>query len=78
MVIGKASGANYRPQQNAMQVTVMPSPTKGIDARAPTGNMPSDVCIYTYNLMPAEYGMLLREGYREWCIDRFKTSNSNS
>ena len=30
--------------------------------------MPPDVCIYTYNLMPAEYGMLLRSGYREWAI----------
>lgn len=68
MVIGSSVGANYNPQQNAMQVTVMPAPTKGIDARAPTGNMPSDVCIYAYNLMPAEYGMLLRDGYREWCI----------
>lgn len=69
MAIGSSVGANYRPQTNAMQATVMPAPTKGIDARAPTGNMPSDVCIYTYNLMPAEYGMLLRAGYREWCID---------
>lgn len=68
MAIHNAYGANYKPQKNALQVTVMPAPTKGIDARAPTGNMPSDVCIYTYNLMPAEYGMLLRDGYREWCI----------
>lgn len=69
MAIHTARAANKIPQENSLQVTVMPAPTKGIDARAPTGNMPSDVCIYTYNLMPAEYGMLLREGYREWCID---------
>ena len=68
MAIHYGAGATRRPQENSLQVTVMPAPTKGIDARAPTGNMPSDVCIYTYNLMPAEYGMLLREGYREWCI----------
>ena len=68
MSIGYGVGASQRPQENSLQVTVMPAPTKGIDARAPTGNMPSDVCIYTYNLMPAEYGMLLRSGYREWCI----------
>jgi hypothetical protein len=63
-----APGFSQRPQQNNLQVTVMPAPTRGVDARAPTGNMPSDVCIYTYNLMPAEYGMLLRSGYREWCL----------
>lgn len=63
------SRGSSRGQQNSLQVDVMPAPTKGIDARAPTGNMPADVCIYTYNLMPAEYGMLLRPGYREHCID---------
>ena len=68
MAIHYGAGSSNKPQENALQVTVMPAPTKGIDARAPTGNMPSDVCIYTYNLMPAEYGMLLRSGYREWCI----------
>jgi hypothetical protein len=68
MAIHYGAGKSTVPQENSMQVTVMPAPTKGIDARAPTGNMPSDVCIYTYNLMPAEYGMLLRAGYREWGI----------
>ena len=58
-----------RKQANSLEVSVMPAPTKGLDARAPTGNMPPDVCIYTYNLMPGEYGMVLRPGYREWCHD---------
>jgi hypothetical protein len=61
-------GSKSAPQTNQLQVDVMPAPTKGIDARAPTGAMPPDVCIYTYNLMPAEYGMVIRPGYREWCI----------
>jgi len=29
-------------------------------------------CIYTYNLMPSEYGLRLRQGYREWatgCVE---------
>ncbi len=69
-------GFTYRPQQNALQVTVMPAPTRGVDARAPTGNMPSDVCIYTYNLMPAEYGMLLRAGYGEHCINLDKGAST--
>lgn len=62
------SKRRYSAQEASLKVDVMPAPTKGMDARAPTGNMPSDVCIYTYNLMPAEYGMLIRPGYREWCI----------
>ena len=62
-------GSFTRPQQNTLRASIMPAPTSGIDARAPVGNMPPDVCIYTYNLMPSEYGMILRPGYREWCID---------
>jgi hypothetical protein len=62
-------GYKSRGQGNSVQVDVMPAPTRGIDARAPTGAMPPDVCVYTYNLMPAEYGMVIRPGYRQWCID---------
>jgi hypothetical protein len=28
--------------------------------------MPGEDCIYTYNLMPVERGLQLRQGYREW------------
>jgi hypothetical protein len=28
--------------------------------------MPKEDCIYTYNVMPDEYGQRLRKGYREW------------
>lgn len=49
-----------------LNIAVVPAPVAGVDARAPTGNMPPENCLYTYNMMPAEYGMVLRDGYRRW------------
>jgi hypothetical protein len=43
-----------------------PAPNSGIDSRiALTESSPKN-CIYTYNLVPYEYGMSVRKGYREW------------
>ena len=55
-------------QQNSLQVTVKAAPTSGMDARAPVGNLPDENSVYTYNLSPAEYGLLLRPGYREHAV----------
>jgi hypothetical protein len=30
--------------------------------------MPPTDCIYTYNIMPSEYGLRLRKGYRQWAV----------
>lgn len=68
MSIGIANGYQT-PSPKEIQVAKVPAPTQGIDARAPVGNMNVSNCLYTYNLMPAEYGMLLRNGFREWQID---------
>ncbi len=38
----------------------------GINSRDSVMQMPPEDCIYCHNLMPAEYGMRLRKGYREW------------
>jgi hypothetical protein len=49
-----------------------PACTAGINAVDSLISMPPDSCIYTYNLMPSEYGMRLRKGYREWatgCVE---------
>lgn len=67
MTIGLPMGKPPAPAE--MQIGVIPAPIKGVDARAPTGNMPPENCLYTYNMMPAEYGMVLRDGYRVWCED---------
>jgi hypothetical protein len=53
-------------ENTKIQVDSIQAPTGGVDARAPVGMMPPDVTLYTYNLMPAEYGMELRNGFREW------------
>ncbi len=55
-------------QQQVMEVNTLPAPVDGIDARQAVGDMSPNNCIYTFNLMPAEYGMLLRPGFREWVV----------
>lgn len=54
------------PVQAATQNYTLPSCVKGVNALDPLINMSPEDCFYTYNLMPAEYGMTLRKGYREW------------
>lgn len=61
-----------RPQQPAAQTVTIPASFKGIDSLNALIAMPIDACLYTYNLMPSEYGLRLRQGYREWargCIE---------
>ena len=62
-----------RPQpaedKTRIQVDIIQAPSGGIDARAPVGMMPPNVSVYAYNMMPAEYGMLMRSGFREWIHD---------
>ena len=43
----------------------MPAPV-GINALSGVANMSPLDCIYTYNLLPAESGLQLRDGYIEW------------
>lgn len=51
-------------QQKSRALTI-PSSSGGINAISSFANMPPQDCIYTYNMMPSEYGMRLRKGYRE-------------
>ena len=41
-------------------------PVQGMDGTLPLYNMPSQVGIYLYNIMPGEYGNRVRQGYRVW------------
>jgi hypothetical protein len=43
-----------------------PAAVGGINAIDSLMLMPPEDAIYTYNLMPSEYGMRLRQGYRQW------------
>ena len=45
---------------------------EGIDSVSSLMQMSPSSCLYTYNLMPSEYGLRLRKGYREWatgCVE---------
>jgi len=61
--------ANTRPasQQRTTQEIPLPAPRTINAAGALAGMAPTD-CLYTYNLMPTEYGMRTRQGYAEWAI----------
>ena len=46
--------------------TSVPASVGGVNALDSFMMMPGQDCIYTYNIMPVEYGMRTRLGYREW------------
>ena len=48
------------------QSITYPAPVGGINAYDSLMQMPPNDCLYTYNLMPVEYGLRLRKGYVEW------------
>jgi len=52
-----------RPEPVAQPVSI-PASVGGINALDSYAAMPPQDCIYTYNLMPVEYGLQLRKGYR--------------
>lgn len=62
----RAGGGNKRQTNTAVRVQ---PPIKGIDARVAISVGDPEHCIYTFNLMPYEYGMRVRKGFREWQID---------
>lgn len=70
-MIGSARGTQglNASQQRLHQVTRYPAPAGGIDVRQAIGNEDMNTCVYTYNLVPFEFGMRVRKGYREWQID---------
>lgn len=59
-------GSFTRPNQQTQQVTNVPAPTRGIDARQNLSDPEPKVCIYAFNMEPSEFGMQVRKGYREY------------
>jgi len=57
-----------RAQQRALQSVVLPAPIGGINGRETLASNNPQNCIYAYNLVPSEYGMRTREGYRDWAV----------
>ena len=61
----QAKGRLGQGQQSSIKTETVPASVQGVNALgALTGMAPAD-CIYCYNLVPSEYGMRLRKGYRE-------------
>jgi hypothetical protein len=67
-VIGNAGRTAGRPQQRTNEVARYPAPISGMDIRKAVGSSDLQHCVYTYNLSPFEFGLRVRDGYREWQI----------
>ena len=57
--LGVSPGAHFQPY-------TFPPSVGGINGRDAVTGMPPQDCLYCHNLMPVEYGLRLRKGYREW------------
>jgi hypothetical protein len=55
-----------RAQRQSAQAVTVPAPMGSINTIAPGGLMSPEDCIYRYNMIPAEYGLRVRLGSREW------------
>ena len=56
-------------QQQTAQANVIPAPIEGMDARLNLSIDHPQTCIWAINMVPDEYGVRVRSGYREWQID---------
>lgn len=68
-MIGQALGTANRPQKLSLKGGRIEAPRGGIDDRIALSEGDLTHAIYTYNLLPHEQGMKVRDGYREWQID---------
>ena len=61
----------YGQQFSAPSVTsyTYPASVGGINAQDSLMLMKPEDCLFTFNLMPSEYGSRLRKGYTEWSIN---------
>ena len=62
-MIGK--GSSNVAQQASAQYGVVPAPIRGMDARIGAAANDDQICLWAINIMPVEYGMRVRQGYRE-------------
>jgi hypothetical protein len=53
-------------QKQSAKPDTLPAPLRGINATASLANMSPEECIYSYNIMPRDYGQETRAGYREF------------
>ncbi|RKZ92623.1 MAG: hypothetical protein DRQ40_08530, partial [Gammaproteobacteria bacterium] len=65
-MIGAAASSMRVAQQSSVEQAVLPAPLGGMDARIGVSSEDMNVCLWAINMLPAEYGMRVRKGYREW------------
>lgn len=58
--VGRYQGS----RQKALPVSI-PAGTEGINASAPLARMNPQECIFSYNMLPTDFGMVTRKGYSE-------------
>lgn len=55
-------------QKRVSESLVVPAPVAGIDVSRGLAYGNLENCLYSYNMVAAEYGLRVRHGYREWAI----------
>ncbi len=66
MFAGGTVAVNGAPQKQNLRADTLPAPVGGMNALNALHEMPALDCVFTFNLMPSEFGMLTRLGNREW------------
>lgn len=61
-------GQTRRGQEIQLRTRNISAPIRGIDSRIATTLEAPYHCAYCFNLVPSEFGMQVRSGYREWQI----------
>lgn len=67
-MIGVQSNSMRVPQQQSMQATTIPAPLRGMNASLSVAMDTQEYCLWAINILPSEYGLRVRKGYREWQI----------
>lgn len=68
MAVHSARGARRKPRPQVAKMNTLPSPVGGVDGRVPVSANNPNVCLYAFNVVPSEYGLRVRNGYREWAV----------
>lgn len=66
-MIGTGSTFAVAQQQTAQYASVA-APLRGMDARLGAAAGAEDICLWAINITPSDYGMRVRQGYREWQV----------
>jgi len=62
--------ARFQPQQQRTQAMNVPAPMRGIMTSVPLSEMDKSNTITTINMRSNAYGLSVRKGYRQWCLNR--------